>query len=782
MTAAFGLARVELRRRWRALVLLGLLIGVIGAAVLGALAGARRTSTAYDRLERATHIDDVRLLVFSPGLAERAATLPSVERSWIANFSVGRPEGPEELYFGIASGPPRPPDLFTPIVVTGRMFRDDRVDEIVVTEQFARQTGLGPGDESTITLLTSEEVSMFDTGFGVPGGPRIRFRIVGTIRLPGAEESFAVFIGSPALSRLVERDFSAGKVAMLRLHDGLAGLDRFRDEVRELATGAKAPPGAEEFEPYEETLPRAARSSVAAASAVLVTGLLAFAGVVLLVGGFIAIQTVARYSAQSGDDQAIERALGMTRAERVAARAIPALLPGAIGALITVAGAIAVSRFTPIGSVDLYEPEPGVEVNVAVLSLGAAVILLGAVALFAVAALRAVRSLEADLGPRTSRIAERVSALGGTAPLVVGLRFALERGRGRTAVPVRSAFVGATLGIAGLIGVASFGASLDRLASTPARYGWRGHLQIIDLKPEQRSAMIADTRIVEFTALSTAQAVMPDGRPVAVSGFENVRGRLAWTMLVGRMPVTREEVAVGPRLAERLGLSLGDVMEFDEPSSGATLRKAVVGIGIGPSASNAPFADHAALTPEGFAGVARTQAFTEGYMRLADGVDEDAFVEELSGTAELTRREPPPEVRNLFGLGRLPDVLAGILALIAVAATVNALVVGVRRRRRDIAVLRSIGFVRAQVIRAVQTSALTITLTAVVLGTPIGLAVGRTVWRPIARSAFVAGDPAWPGKLLAIIVPGALLVGLAASAYPAIRAARMRPAEILRAE
>lgn len=43
-------ATSQLRRRWRSWLGLALLIGLAGGAVLGAAAGARRTSSAYDRL------------------------------------------------------------------------------------------------------------------------------------------------------------------------------------------------------------------------------------------------------------------------------------------------------------------------------------------------------------------------------------------------------------------------------------------------------------------------------------------------------------------------------------------------------------------------------------------------------------------------------------------------------------------------------------------------------------------------------------------------------------
>ena len=88
-------ARHELRRRGVALVLLGLAAGLLGAVVIGALATARRTATAYERLEQASAIDDVRALVFGdpgPGRPTSAA-LPGVTASWTAAMAVGRVDG-----------------------------------------------------------------------------------------------------------------------------------------------------------------------------------------------------------------------------------------------------------------------------------------------------------------------------------------------------------------------------------------------------------------------------------------------------------------------------------------------------------------------------------------------------------------------------------------------------------------------------------------------------------------------------------------------------------------
>ena len=59
-----------------------------------------------------------------------------------------------------------------------------------------------------------------------------------------------------------------------------------------------------------------------------------------------------------------------------------------------------------------------------------------------------------------------------SASAVTGIRFALEPGTGRNAVPVRSAIVGAALAIVVVTGTLTFGASLNHLVSHPSLYGW----------------------------------------------------------------------------------------------------------------------------------------------------------------------------------------------------------------------------------------------------------------------------------------------------------------------
>ena len=64
------MAASEIRRRWRGVLALTLLIAVVGAVVLAASAGARRTSTALERFREASLSADIELAVSQPSAAQ----------------------------------------------------------------------------------------------------------------------------------------------------------------------------------------------------------------------------------------------------------------------------------------------------------------------------------------------------------------------------------------------------------------------------------------------------------------------------------------------------------------------------------------------------------------------------------------------------------------------------------------------------------------------------------------------------------------------------------------
>ena len=72
--------------------------------------------------------------------------------------------------------------------------------------------------------------------------------------------------------------------------------------------------------------------------------------------------------------------------------------------------------------------------------------------------------------------------------------------------------------------------------------------------------------------------------------------------------------------------------------------------------------------------------------------------------------------------------LAGLLATLALGTLAHALLTSIRRRRRELAVLKTLGFVGGQVRSAVRWQSLTMTGIAAVVGVPAGIASGRWLW------------------------------------------------------
>ena len=142
----------------------------------------------------------------------------------------------------------------------------------------------------------------------------------------------------------------------------------------------------------------------------------------------------------------------------------------------------------------------------------------------------------------------------------------------------------------------------------------------------------------------------------------------------------------------------------------------------------------------------------------------------------------PVEVERLRQIDRLPTILAGFLAALGVFAIGHALVTSVRRRRRDFAVLKTLGFDRRQVRATVAWQATTLATVGLVLGVPLGVVVGRLVWGRVADGLGISTTGAVPVIALMLLVPAAVVLANLIAALPARAAARTRPAVVLRSE
>ena len=105
--------------------------------------------------------------------------------------------------------------------------------------------------------------------------------------------------------------------------------------------------------------------------------------------------------------------------------------------------------------------------------------------------------------------------------------------------------------------------------------------------------------------------------------------------------------------------------------------------------------------------------------------------------------------------------------MLAVGTLAHVLLTGVRRRRRDLAVLKTLGCTRSQVLRMVAWEASALAAAALLVGIPLGVIAGRWAWALFAGAAGVASQAT-------VTVPLVLL------AIPATAAARQRHRRLAR--
>jgi len=195
-------------------------------------------------------------------------------------------------------------------------------------------------------------------------------------------------------------------------------------------------------------------------------GAAAFLAALFLVG-----RAVARSSAAATAELQPLRAVGMSTAQSVAAAAAAPAVAGVFGGVLGVAAAVVASRWFPIGLAQRAEPSPGTSADWLVLGPGLAAAALLVVAGAAAAAWLALGTSRRPPSGRRSVVAAAVTRAGLPVPVVVGTRFALEPGRGRTAVPVRPALVGAVVGVLGLLAALTFARGVADVAGHPEKFG-----------------------------------------------------------------------------------------------------------------------------------------------------------------------------------------------------------------------------------------------------------------------------------------------------------------------
>ncbi len=596
------LLRTQARARWRVWVVLAVVVGVSAGAVIATVAGARRTETAYERFLAGTNAFDVivtngtnpenfnRQFTFS-----EVAALPRVADA--ASIRYYFPAGQTEAGEPITAADISPlasmdgrfgTELNEAKVIEGRL--PAREDEVAVTPVVVEEIDVRVG--TTMSLRLGGPLSA--TG-RLPEPPEMRMRVVGVVAMQAGLPPVTGGLPPPVmLSPGFARSHpDSYEVIAVRLHGGEADISAFEDDLRELAGGTQIVTG-------NRTELVAERSLV-----VLGSALRLMAALVSLVLVLVLSQVLVRQAAVQTRDLPTLRALGCDRGQLRAVVAIEALFIAGIAAMVGALVAVLLSPLAPIGIGRLIELNPGIEVDIPYLAVGAVSTLVLLAGLSATigwwfVGSRTNGSSVADGGPRArpSRIATFVARAGFGVPMISGVRMALEPGRGRTAVPVRSTILCVTLGVAVIVGVLGFSSSLRGLLGNPRLYGWSWDVQIGDtfepVPPDELDRLAKDDG-VEGLSVGTSRRLSVNGVLVDALGVTPLVGQMEPVVIEGRAASTSEEILLGTRTLRAVDVQLGD--SVDVSIGDRSERFEVVGRGVlAEGAGGARLGDGAALT------------------------------------------------------------------------------------------------------------------------------------------------------------------------------------------
>jgi hypothetical protein len=455
-----------------------------------------------------------------------------------------------------------------------------------------------------------------------------------------------------------------------------------------------------------------------------------------------------------------------------------------------------------VGLARTAEPDPGLRLDLPVLALGFVITLLVLPALVSIPMWRAQRRIESE-GGRPSALTHALGRAGFPVAAVTGARLALESGRGRTSVPVRTTAAIAVVAVASVAAALTFGASLDHLIATPRLFGqdWDttlttfGEATLVPGVPDLLRAQAA----VEAFSVGVSGPTNIDDETVGAFAIDLPSGSVVPPILEGRAPARADEIALGTRTLDRLQKGIGDRVRVSVAGPEVSMR--VVGRSVTPLFyGEARLGEGALATLDGARRLdpkGEIIAFPyEAHVRWASGAGAAEQRKVISRVNEAVGRmnegydrgvsvlppETPTDIVNFGRVENMPRALGAIFAVLGAATLAHTLVTAIGRRRRDLAVLKTMGFVRRQVTTTVAWQATTLVTIALLFGMPLGVSVGRWAWTLLADQLGLVSEPVTPVRSILLIVPATILLANLVGAAPAWLAARIQPAAALRTE
>ncbi|HET7489655.1 MAG TPA: ABC transporter permease [Acidimicrobiales bacterium] len=780
----------ELRRRWRALLMVALLAALVTGAVLTCAAGARRAHRAPARYLAAAAEPDAFVLGLpaDTGAAD-LARLPGVRGAATYTLLATQPHGVGASDFFplfAPDGPGAGRPFFTEPVVHGRRPDPARADEIALGEATARRLHLGVGDRLRLdTWSAAAAARLQDAGDVAPDGPPLSLRVVGILRqatdLGGREGDVAITPLTPAV--LERHRGSIGlldRVALVRLAPGAS--ERFAAGLRDLAPGASVDGsfGASQIE-----------AALRPPSDVVSTGLWALAAA-MAVSGLVAVGlALARAAAAAQGDDAALRALAVRRADRIGRIAVPGALFAAGGVVAGAAASVLASPTMPVGQARLADPRHGVVADPFVLAAGAALGAVGVAALAVFAAVQATRSRR----PAPVRPSALESRLTGVPPAVTaGLLLARRRG-GREVTPARAAAAASVAAVVGVLAAVVFAASSSQLLVQPRLYGWGWDAAITGTETSDLDDGAVDPERVRGDADLAAAALISEGvgltaggRPTTGLVVTPLKGDSRLVLLAGRQLASADDALFGSATLRAAGARVGDTVSIGLGESTAPFH--VVGEAVFPVRSDGgSSSEGVALSGDGarrlgFAGCGPDDECSDNVALTlrprASLARVSARYADPGNRVGVRAPAPPAQAERLRQVRLVPWLLAGFLVVVAVLSLGHAVATAVRRRRHELAVLRCLGFTARQLRTVVSTQALALVLGSCTIGVLLGVVAGRAVWALVTGAIDLPPVASIPAVALLGIPLAVLALAQVAAVPPRRAAARLDPAEVLR--
>ena len=793
-----------LRHRWRSWLALSLLTAVVVGVVLAGVQTARRTATALPRFEAAYGFDT---FAYGDTPIRGAAKLPGVTAAvHLRTPAVGTPACStctsqiNSNEFGVDEVAPA---QLTQLVKleSGRLPKQSDATQVLASDTLAA-LGVHVGTVLRVPLDSSgQRAAVLNNSNLTPLGPTVTLRVVGMevaeFEFPSTSTPAYDVYTTSAFARKYDPHSVMFDEYAFRLRGGTRDILRFETAVRSQGLA-----GSEDLSAIGSSIQTSIDPQVVAWW--ILTGLSALVGLIVLA------QSLARQDAIDAEDYPVLRAVGAARRQLFTFTIVRTVLLAAVGVIGAVFLAAGLSVFTPLGEARLADPNPGFDFDALLLVGGAAAALAIVVALGIWPALRASRPvLSSDQTVvRPSRIVGAVSASGAPPSALIGIRNALERGRGRSAVPVSSALIGCVLAVTTLCGAVVFSASLTRLTATPGLYGqgfdawFSANSTGSQTQNEKLLAALERPGITSLLA-GVSGAVTVNGTLVDALAGQTLRGPFVMTSSTGGAPKA-DQVLLGIKTMHQLGVHIGSAVRVDFPALGTAPgqigRFTVVGttvlppdfnprggLGTGAIFALASFMGHSCAPDRaGRACIASEVLADNGsfLVRATPGQEGKAALAALGRAYpnQVNLPRPPTNLVNFGEAVNFPLILGLVVVLYGVGTLLHLLLTSLSRRRRETGLLKSLGMLRRQIAYCVSWQTTTIAAIGIVVGVPLGIAVGRLVWGAFASNLGVATVPVVTAALLTAVALGTLVVANVLALVPALLAARERPASLLRSE